>query len=228
MKTDKHNMDVEQLLATLEHAGRDRRRQQELGDMLDRMAGEDSGTKKRGFWWWSTRVAAAACFFFLISTTVRIWVTPTDNSVQVAQTEVPTIPEIASGTSSAVVDNEGVAAPSPVLKVKRPSSLAVDTPEQQPKEPLLAEEVTEPDVEEPSTEEPADSAVAPTVIIEDDFAPDAELVAESVDEEPVETIPPTAQPAEPKKAPRGSFLRSLLCLAEPSNMDGTTLAFLEF
>ena len=46
MKTDKHNLDLETLLATLEHAGRDERRQQELGEMIDRLAGVESGERR--------------------------------------------------------------------------------------------------------------------------------------------------------------------------------------
>ena len=60
MKNDRNKMDLDQLLATLEHTGRDNRRQQELGAMIDSLAAAET-TKHRGFWWWSSRVAAAAC-----------------------------------------------------------------------------------------------------------------------------------------------------------------------
>ena len=60
MKNDSNKMDLDQLLATLEHAGRDSRRQQELSAMIDSLAAAET-TKHRSFWWWSSRVAVAAC-----------------------------------------------------------------------------------------------------------------------------------------------------------------------
>ena len=45
MKTDRYNL--EDLLADVEHAGRDERRRQDLGAMIDRMAGESG---KPCFW----------------------------------------------------------------------------------------------------------------------------------------------------------------------------------
>ncbi len=80
MKSNKNNMDLEQLLADVEHAGRDARRREQLSTMIDNMAGE-AGSRKNahGFWWWSARVAAAACVLFFISTAIRIWFIPTES-----------------------------------------------------------------------------------------------------------------------------------------------------
>ena len=74
MKTDRYNL--EDLLAEVEHAGRDARRQQELGNMIDQMAVVKS--RRHGFWWWSVRVSAAACVLFFIGTAVRVWFIPTE------------------------------------------------------------------------------------------------------------------------------------------------------
>lgn len=220
MKTDKHSMDLEQMLATLEHAGRDERRQQELGAMIDRMAGEESAEQRHGFWWWSTRVAAAACVLFFISTAVRIWFIPTEEAVQVAQTEVPVAPEVRPVAPAPVEDPEVTVAPAPRIKRSSTVQPVVETPEQQSVEELLAEEVVVPEVVEP-----LDTAEVPTVIIEDDIASAPELVAEAaVEQQPVVSLPQ----AEPEKATLGSFFKSLFRLAEPSAMDGTTLALLEF
>ena len=96
MKTDKNNL--EDFLADVEHAGRDARRQQELGAMIDLMA-EESGKRKvesgrHGFWWWGARVAAAACVLFFITTAVRIWFIPTEPAgTMVAEAEVPAPPQ---------------------------------------------------------------------------------------------------------------------------------------
>lgn len=224
MKTDKHSMDLEQMLATLEHAGRDERRQQELGAMIDGMAGEKSAEQRHGFWWWSTRVAAAACVLFFISTAVRIWFIPTEEAVQVAQAEVPVAPEVRPVAPAPVEEPEVTIAPAP--RIKRTSTVqpVVETPEQQSVEELLAEEVALPEAVEP-----LDTAEVPVVIIEDDIAPDTELVVEAaVEQQPVVALPQAEPQAEPEKATLGSFFKSLFRLAEPSAMDGTTLALLEF
>ena len=222
MKTDRYNL--EDLLDDVEHAGRDERRQQELGAMIDRMAGEESAEQRHGFWWWSTRVAAAACVLFFISTAVRIWFIPTEEAVQVAQTEVPVAPEVRPVAPAPVEEPEVKVAPAP--RIKRASTVqpVVETPEQQSVEELLAEEVAVPEVVEPF-----DTVEVPTVIIEDDIAPDPELVAEAaVEQQPVVALPQAEPQAEPEKATLGSFFKSLFRLAEPSAMDGTTLALLEF
>ena len=224
MKTDKHSMDLEQMLATLEHAGRDERRQQELGAMIDRMAGEESAEQRHGFWWWSTRVAAAACVLFFISTAVRIWFIPTEEAVQVAQTEVPVVPEVRPVAPAPVEEPEVTIAPAPRIKRSSTVQPVVETPEQQSVEELLAEEVALSEVVEP-----LDTVEVPVVIIEDDIAPDTELVAESVvEQQPVVALPQDEPQAEQEKVTLGNFFRSLFRLAEPSAMDGTTLALLEF
>ena len=217
-------MELEQMLASLEHAGRDERRRQELGAMIDSMGGAESAERKRGFWWWSVRVAAAACVFFFISTAVRIWFIPTEKAVQVAQTEVPVVKEVRSVVPAPVEEPEVTVTLAPRIKKSIPAQPIVETPEQQPVEELLAEEVAVPEVVEP-----LDAVEVPTVVIEDDIAPDPELVAEAaVEQQPVVALPQDEPQAEPEKATLGSFFKSLFRLAEPSAMDGTTLALLEF
>lgn len=225
MKTDKHSMDLEQMLATLERAGRDERRQQELGAMIDRMAGEESAEQRHGFWWWGARVATAACVLFFISTAVRIWFIPTEEpSVMVAQTEVPVAREEALSEESN--------APEPAIPTARQTVVhRYAAPKPALEEAYLAEELTvepdeapadEPDaavaIEDPVLPEPATVAVA----IEQPAAPVDDIVQPIVSFGPVT---PVAQPATPK---RGSFLKSLFRLSEPSEMDGTMLALLEF
>ena len=235
MKNNSQIKDLEQMLATLEHAGRDERRRQELGEMIDRMAAtpqslHDSSPvsgeqyKRHGAWWWTSRVAAAACVLFFISTAVRIWFIPTEEAVQVAQAEVPVAPEVRSVAPAPVEEPEVIIAPAP--RIKRASAVQpiVETPEQQPVEELLAEEVAVPEVVAPH-----DTVDVPAVITEDDIAPDTELVAEAVSEvQPAVPLPQEEPLAEPEKPTLGSFFKSLFRLAEPSNMDGTTLALLEF
>lgn len=231
MKTDKNKVasgqwpvaSLEQLLASVEHAGRDARRQQELGAMIDGLAGESgqwsvaSGQKGHGAWWWVSRVAAAACVLFFITTAVRIWFIPTESGApMVAQAEVPAVvPAAVDSTSVAPT----VVAPAPRRTYARPQ-VAVPEPVVLEAPAVLEEYVAE----EVKIIEPAetDTATVPTYIILDDFAPDAELVVQG--EEPATPAPVSV----PEKPARRSIFRALFRPAEPSMMEGTTLALLQF
>lgn len=209
MKTDRYNL--EDLLAEVEHAGRDERRQQELGAMIDRMAGESG---KHGFWWWGARVAAAACVLFFISTAVRVWFIPTGESATVvAEAEVPVAVPAAVDPTTVVTT---IAAPVRQRTHARPQVIA--------ETPVVVEEYV---TEEVITSEPVegDSDTIPAYIILDDFAPDAEPVVQAVEPEPV--AEPVAVAAEPAKPARRRSIFRLFRPAEPSLMEGTTLALLQ-
>ena len=235
MKTDSNKVasgqwpeaGVEQLLADVEHAGRDERRRQELGDMIDRMAGESgqwpvaSGQKGHGFWWWGARVAAAACVLFFIGTAVRVWFIPTGESATVvAAAEVPVAVPVAVDSTPAATT---VVAPTPRRTYARPQ-VAVTEPVIL-ETPVVVEEYV---AEEVKTAEPAamDTDTVPAYIILDDFAPDAELIVQTVEPEPV--AEPVTVAAEPAKPARRRPFFSLFRPAEPSLMEGTTLALLQF
>lgn len=222
MKNDRNKMDLDQLLATLEHAGRDNRRQQELGAMIDSLAAAEE-TPKRGFWWWSSRVAAAACVTFFATTAVRIWFIPTGPTTK----GIPTVAEVTvTETPTATVSDTAIL---PAVSHSA-TSHTPNTAEAQPtaaSEELYAEETAEP-VEK-------DSIEAPYYIIEDDFAPDTEQLADNSEPEQAITDKPAATPdtdtpnATKSAAPQrrklfGGFLRR----SEPSRMEGTTLALLQF
>jgi hypothetical protein len=205
MNNDKQKLDLEGLLAEVEHAGRDARRRDELAAMVDSMA----GARKHGFWWWTVRVAAAACVIFFISTAIRIWFIPTNSAVDdnlVAQAEVPEVtPVVADTVPTAPV------MPQPV-RVHRPivSTEVVEV------EKYVAEEVP---VEKDAEEEPV---VEETVInVEDVVVPEPAPIAQT------ETTPQPAEPAvaptEERKPKRESIFKSIFRRHEPSKMDGTML-----
>lgn len=223
MKNDRNKMDLDQLLATLEHAGRDNRRQQELGAMIDSLAAAET-TKHRSFWWWSSRVAVAACVTFFVTTAVRIWFIPTGPTTK----GIPTVAEVngtekptATVSDTAVLPtvNRSITSHRPNIAEAQPTAAS---------EELYAEETAEP-VEEDSTE-------APYYIIEDDFAPDTEPIAYNSEpepitiEEPVVTTPDTGTPnvAQTAKPQRRRLFGGFLRRSEPSRMEGTTLALLQF
>lgn len=222
MKNDRNKMDLDQLLATLEHAGRDNRRQQELGAMIDSLAAAEE-TPKRGFWWWSSRVAATACVTFFATTAVRIWFIPTGHTTK----GIPTVAEVTvTETPTATVSDTAIL---PAVSHSA-TSHTPNTAEAQPtaaSEELYAEETAEP-VEE-------DSIEAPYYIIEDDFAPDTEQLADNSEPEQAITDKPAATPdtdtpnATKSAAPqRRKLLGGFLRRSEPSRMEGTTLALLQF
>ncbi|MBO7489958.1 MAG: hypothetical protein J6T88_06745 [Bacteroidales bacterium] len=222
MKNDRNKMDLDQLLATLEHAGRDNRRQQELGAMIDSLAAAEE-TPKRGFWWWSSRVAAAACVTFFATTAVRIWFIPTGHTTK----GIPTVAEVTvTETPTATVSDTAIL---PAVSHSA-TSHTPNTAEAQPtaaSEELYAEEAAEP-VEK-------DSIEAPYYIIEDDFAPDTEQLADNSEPEQAITDKPAATPdtdtpnATKSAAPqRRKLLGGFLRRSEPSRMEGTTLALLQF
>lgn len=222
MKNDRNKMDLDQLLATLEHAGRDNRRQQELGAMIDSLAAAEE-TPKRGFWWWSSRVAATACVTFFVTTAVRIWFIPTGHTTK----GIPTVAEVTvTETPTATVSDTAIL---PAVSHSA-TSHTPNTAEAQPtaaSEELYAEEAAEP-VEE-------DSIEAPYYIIEDDFAPDTEQLADNSEPEQAITDKPAATPdtdtpnATKSAAPqRRKLLGGFLRRSEPSRMEGTTLALLQF
>ena len=216
MKTDRYNM--EDLLSDVEHAGRDARRQQELGDMIDRLAASESG-KQHGFWWWSSRVAAAACVLFFISTAVRIWFIPSE----VAEALIPTQPPIVADSVLPIAPAANAIKPAGIRRiasspvVTTPSSLEETAAEDEPVVPMveefMAEEFT---VEQESLSDSLDTEDSLTNTIDDLVSPIVSIACE----------PQTEAPHE--KRERRSFLASLFRPAEPSLMNGTTLTLLSF
>ena len=241
MKTDndnkertQHAVSLHQLLADVEHAGRDERRQQELGAMIDRMAGESGEWKvesgRHSAWWWVSRVAAAACVLFFIGTAVRVWFIPTESSSPLlAEAEVPVVEPVAGSRQPVVT---AVAAPAPRRIYARPVTEPLASEELVEVEEYMAEnvEVVEP-IEAVSDRSGANDPKAeidtiPNYIILDDFAPDAEFIVQTVEPQPI--ADPVVKPVEPAKPVRRRSIFSLFRAAEPSLMEGTTLALLQF
>ncbi|MBQ3949542.1 MAG: hypothetical protein II661_03620 [Bacteroidales bacterium] len=225
MKNDSNKMDLNQLLSTLEHAGRDNRRQQELCAMIDNLAAAETN-KHRGFWWWTSRVAVAACITFFITTAVRIWFIPTAPTTKGA----PKVAEM-NGTEmpmATVLDTTVI--PTVSHRTTRHRSNVVNDEPTVAIEELYAEESTTTEAVE------KDSTEAPYFIIEDNFAPDTEPIAYNSEPEPVDTEEPstitpdtnTPNVAQTTKPQRRRLLGGFLRRSEPSRMEGTTLALLKF
>lgn len=215
MKKNSTPPTLEELLASLEHAGRDARRQQQLSEMIEHMAAIEAAAKRRSVRLWSVRLAAAACLVLFMMTVVRLWYpSPVAVKQQLAQAPQVQLPKV----------HMAPAEPRSSAPQTATSPLPTSVSEPKPALPLqpvaadpILEEVALPPIFEPSL---------PT-----------EQYAESIPEElPSEELPTTPfQPevseavaqAEPAPAPEAPEQhRSLFRLrrAEPSMMDGNVLA----
>ena len=213
-KQDNTPLDLKQLLANVEHAGRDQRRQADLAEMIDQMAAQE---KRRPWHWYALRVAAAACVLFFIVTAVRIWYLPTELPANplvakaepvpvptgVRQEFPPTLPLAAKPISKTVRK----AKPAPTQEVQRETAV----PEEMP---YVAEEAPETPIIEPPAEAPVADSTATT-------EPEPTLLAGTEVENAPTPVPPQEE-AEPR---RRSFFSTLFSPAEPDLMDGTVLAF---
>lgn len=217
MKSNKNNMDLEQLLSDVERAGRDARRRDELAAMIDNMA-EEAGSRKKahGFWWWSTRVAAAACVLFFISTAIRIWFIPTES-------HEPLVAENRTESEEIKVESVDSTIATPV-KPTAPRRVASHR-SVVPVVELVVEEETE----------PIEEVTLP--VIEDLIAEEVDIQEAEPEEEPGESaVESIAAPvvsvaySEPQEQPqeqtrRRSLLGELFRQPEPDDMTGTVLAF---
>lgn len=76
MKKDNNTPTLQELLGSVEHAGRDARRQQQLAEMIERMAAEETAQKaahRHTVRMWSTRIAVAATITLFLTTSIWRW-----------------------------------------------------------------------------------------------------------------------------------------------------------
>ena len=217
MKKNNDTPTLEQLLASVEHAGRDARRQQQLSEMIERMAVEEASKRHRSVRLWAVRFAAAAAVTLVVVTSVWILTNPSPLvGVQVAQAPVVRKTKL----------------PVPTMETLRQAATAPDKPLNVPVSKPQATAAL------PIVEEQPIGAEAPAVEAVPVFPVMEEAIAEAVvqeepmptveEEEPVVTSMEPAVMAQssptpkPKQERRGFFS---LFRAEPSLMDGTMLAF---
>ena len=227
MNNDKQKLDLEGLLAEVEHAGRDARRQEELGAMIDSMAGVESGEHHHGAWWWVSRVAAAACLLFFISTAARIWFIPTDSNKEANMVAQNYVSETISTTGDTIPMTPAVQQP---VSAQRHAIRAAASAE--PVEEYLAEEmVSEPEKVAEETLEKADTMINTKNVMMPEPQPIAQVEEQPADgvdviAAPIVSVGATAEePAVERKPKRESILKRLFHRDDISKMDGTMLAF---
>ena len=212
MKKNSEPLSLEQLLASVEHAGRDSRRQQQLSAMIERMA-DDEAKKRRTFRMWAVPLAAAATVTLFVITSVWQWEDPMQ----------PAGPQLAQ--APAVCRTE---LPLPQTKQQQPITMA------SVQHRAAVEDGTLP-LPGIVTATPAQPLVMEVV---EPVMPQEEYLAEALPEEtdtlyqgnshpvvPADELSQLAQaPAEPKTSECSRSFFSFFH-AEPSLMDGTVLAF---
>ena len=166
MKKDNETPTLEQLLASVEHAGRDARRQQQLAEMIERLAAEEAAARHRKVRLWSVRLIAAASLLLFMLTAVRLWYPSKPMaSPQLAQTPQVQLPPITTEQPTQqralAPAPQQVDEPSPYNTLSPmpslPSQPVVEAPlleETMPIEPISFEQYAEAVEEElPTTEE---------------------------------------------------------------------------
>lgn len=217
MKKNNDTPTLEQLLASVEHAGRDSRRQQQLAEMIERMAAEEASKRRRSVRLWTVRVAAAATVTLIFVTSVWRMANPSPSiGVQLAQAPVVRTPKLPLPTM--VPLRQAATTPDKSLSVpvrQRQAMAAMSVAEEQPIEVEAA--AVEPVPDFPAMEETIAEAVVPEEplpIVEEE-----EPAVTNLEPAAMAQSSPTPKP---KQERRGFFS---LFRAEPSLMDGTMLAF---
>ena len=216
MKKNSTPPTLEELLASLEHAGRDARRQQQLSEMIERMAAEETARRRRTVRLWSVRRVAAACLVLFMMTIVHLWYpSPVSVEPQLAQAPQVQLPKVHMAPAQ-----PGKVTPRPNVE-SRPatiSPLPALPPQPVVAEPILEELIPAPIVDEPVISEQYAEAVDVT------DPEDEQLPVAPIQPEVSDAIAQT-EPAPETEAP--TQRRSLFSFrqAEPSMMDGNVLAF---
>lgn len=216
MKKNNTPPTLEELLASLEHAGRDARRQQQLSEMIERMAAEETAQRRRTVRLWSVRLVAAACLVLFMMTIVRLWY-PSSVSVepQLAQAPQVQLPKVHMAPAQ-----PGKASPRPIVE-SRPATISPKPA--LPSQPVVAEPILEELIPAPIFDEPAPSEQYAEAV--DDTASDDEQLPVAPFQPEVSDVVVQAEPAPEPEAPaqRRNIFR--LRQAEPSMMDGNVLSF---
>lgn len=214
MKKNSTPPTLKELLASLEHAGRNARRQQQLSEMIERMAAEEAAAKRRSVRLWSVRLVAAACLVLFMMTIVHLWYpSPVSVEPQLAQAPQVQLPKV------------HMAPAQPVKAVTRPAvvtrPVTIASKPALPSQPAAAEPIFEELIPTPIVDEPAPSEQYAEAV--DDTAPEDEQLPVAPFQPEVSDAVAQAEPTPEPSEQRRSIFR--LRRAEPSMMDGNVLSF---
>ena len=219
MKKNSTPPTLEELLASVEHAGRDARRQQQLSEMIERMADKEAAVRRRTVRLWSVRMVAAACLLLFVLTIIRLWYPlQAPASPQLAQAPQVQLPKVHMAPAKPAEPTTPATHPTVTI---RPVAVGIDNPK-----PALQ---SQPAVAEPILEEIIPSPVFVNPLPTEQYA-EATNEELPIDEElPVASFqqPDSDALAQAEPAPEPSEQRRAIFRirqAEPSMMDGNVLS----
>lgn len=216
MKKNSTPPTLEELLASLEHAGRDARRQQQLSQMIERMAAEEAAAKRRSVRLWSVRLVAAACLLLFMLTLVRLWQPILQQEgpqlAQVPQVQMPK-PHMAPAEPRRAT-SQPTASPIPATISKPKPALPLQPDVVDP----ILEEIAPSPIDEPSLLTEQYAEVVPEELPTEEESPAVPFLPETTDA--IAQAEPVPEPETPEQ--HRSLFR--LRMAEPSLMDGNVLA----
>ena len=226
MKKTDEKFDLYELLRTVEHAGRDNRRQQQLSDLIDSLAAEEESAHRKVLWRrWSIGISVAACLVLFVTTIVKFTaqdaIQPSGSLVAEAQADTaakPMLDEINDDDSPSL--GERTVRPHTVSPAIAPQRVAEQSDDRQ-----VVKEMDEAFTEEVIPVDVYDNDVQYAEQIEQRKSEDTLLEHVDADSDNVQMQPQFAMQepaAKQEKAPRKWFK---LRRANPSKMDGTVLAF---
>ena len=218
---------LEDLLSSIEHQGRDARRREQISAMIERMAAEESASRRHTVRLWTVRVAVAASVVGIIMTVARL-MQPQPQPVGSQMAQAPSIvPPVLHSDSLLHLSETATVSPTQAPVTLQPSA-ASDTL------PRMVHTM-----EGESSEAAAPMLVHPMpaqLLAEAEMAalPDGDIRSFQQPQIPLETLAqsePASAPEAPhedtpaaKSKPRGnSFFK--LFEPKPSMMEGTMLAF---
>ena len=226
MKKTDEKFDLDELLRTVEHAGRDNRRQQQLSDLIDSLAAEEESAHRKVLWRrWSIGISVAACLVLFVTTIVKFTaqdaIQPSGSLVAEAQADTaakPMLDEINDDDSPSL--GERTVRPHTVSPAVAPQRVAEQSDDRQ-----VVKEMDEAFTEEVIPVDVYDNDVQYAEQIDQRKSEDTLLEHVGADSDNVQMQPQFAMQeptAKQEKAPRKWFK---LRRANPSKMDGTVLAF---
>lgn len=215
MNNEKEQQELEQLLRTYEHAGRDERRRREVAEMIGSMAAEE-GRRRRVIW----RSVAVVAFIVAVAGIMGIFMSKEDDAVTVAENKMEA--ERWREAEEVVTVRDETESEKEIMTVPTEHShryvASVDETRFADKE--TSEKIGETEYEKVAEEE----LYVKSVELEENEVEVAVMEGIEVNDTSVTVVEPVSDGKE-KESKRVEKKRKIWRMAQPSEMDGTVLAF---
>lgn len=207
-----------EMLHAIEHAGRDKRRQQQLSELIDQMAAENAVVaSRRNKKSWAIAISAAACIALFVTTIVRL----TNTTTSVLPVGGTPMASVVNDTLIENTENSDTLPTLPRHTVRKRERLMIATNEVGNDEPTQEADET------PSIADTIMDIIEPEVFMTEDISGnDDETESVDIIAAPITCVGnndnmTVQEKQEPAKKPRRLFR---IRRSGPSKMDGTMLA----